>query len=81
MMNDVQSFSGSGASSASVKIRIVGVGGAGSNAVNGLKVNSSETIELSIVNTDAQALLSSPIAKKMGYWAFDYPRPWCRWRR
>nr|MBC8414560.1 cell division protein FtsZ [bacterium] len=41
------------------KIKIVGVGGGGSNAVNSMIASSLEGIEFLAVNTDAQALESS----------------------
>ena len=41
------------------KIKIVGVGGGGSNAVNSMIASSLQEVEFIAVNTDAQALESS----------------------
>jgi cell division protein FtsZ len=41
------------------KIKIVGVGGGGSNAVNGMIASSLQGVEFIAINTDAQALESS----------------------
>jgi len=43
----------------SAKIKVVGVGGGGSNAVNGMIAANLQGIEFIVVNTDAQALESS----------------------
>ncbi len=48
-----------------LKIKIVGVGGAGTNAVDGLKLNDLGDVRLAAINTDAQALNNSPIAEKL----------------
>ncbi len=49
----------------SVAIKLVGVGGAGSNAVDRLKMESLERLQLAVVNTDSQALSSSPVQEKV----------------
>jgi cell division protein FtsZ len=49
----------------SVAIKLVGVGGAGSNAVDRLKMESLERLQLVVVNTDNQALSSSPVQDKV----------------
>jgi cell division protein FtsZ len=49
----------------SAKIKVVGVGGGGSNAVNGMIAASIHSIEFIAVNTDAQALESSLAHQKL----------------
>lgn len=46
-------------------IRLVGVGGAGSNAVDRLKMDNLSRLQLVTVNTDGQALASSPVEEKI----------------
>jgi cell division protein FtsZ len=50
------------------RIKVIGVGGAGGNAINRMVVSGVDGIEFVAVNTDAQALLSSeaPIAVRIG---------------
>ena len=48
-----------------VAIKLVGVGGAGSNAVDRLKMESLERLQLAVINTDNQALSSSPVQDKV----------------
>jgi cell division protein FtsZ len=48
-----------------VAIKLVGVGGAGSNAVDRLKMESLAHLGLAVINTDAQALGSSPVQDKV----------------
>ncbi len=48
-----------------VAIKLVGVGGAGSNAVDRLKMESLTRLQLAVVNTDYQALASSPVQDKV----------------
>ncbi|MEF9437437.1 MAG: cell division protein FtsZ [Candidatus Mariimomonas ferrooxydans] len=43
----------------SAKIKVVGVGGGGSNAVNGMIASNIQGIEFIVINTDAQSLESS----------------------
>eukprot|EP00775_Hariotina_reticulata_P009582 gene9582-9745_t len=43
------------------KIKVVGVGGGGSNAVNRMLSSQLQGVELMVMNTDAQALTSSPL--------------------
>lgn len=45
-------------------MKIVGVGGAGSNGVDRLKMEDLGRVPLAVVNTDAQALSSSPVEEK-----------------
>jgi cell division protein FtsZ len=49
----------------SVAIKLVGVGGAGSNAVDRLKMECLERLQLAVINTDHQALSSSPVQDKI----------------
>jgi len=49
----------------SVAIKLVGVGGAGSNAVDRLKMECLERLRLAVINTDHQALSSSPVQDKV----------------
>ena len=46
-------------------IKLVGVGGAGSNAVDRLKMENLERLQLAVINTDHQALASSPVQDKI----------------
>jgi cell division protein FtsZ len=48
-----------------VAIKLVGVGGAGSNAVDRLKMECLERLRLAVINTDHQALSSSPVQDKV----------------
>jgi cell division protein FtsZ len=48
-----------------VAIKLLGVGGAGSNAVDRLKMESLERLQLAVINTDNQALSSSPVQDKV----------------
>jgi cell division protein FtsZ len=48
-----------------IAIKIVGVGGAGSNAVDRLKMENLERLQLAVINTDLQALSSSPVPDKV----------------
>ena len=49
----------------SIAIRLVGVGGAGSNAIDRLKMENLERLQLAVINTDLQALSSSPVPDKV----------------
>lgn len=49
----------------SISIKVVGVGGAGSNAVDRLKMDSLDRLRLAAINTDLQALNSSPVEEKV----------------
>lgn len=48
-----------------LRIKIVGVGGAGANVVDRLQLESLAEVHFAAVNTDSQALASSPIAEKL----------------
>ena len=52
----------------SVKIKVVGVGGGGGNAVNTMIANNIQGVEFVAANTDAQALRSNraPIKVQLG---------------
>ncbi|OHE89282.1 MAG: cell division protein FtsZ [Verrucomicrobia bacterium RIFCSPLOWO2_12_FULL_64_8] len=49
----------------SIAIKLVGVGGAGANAVDRLKMENLERLQLAVINTDSQALGSSPVQDKI----------------
>ncbi|MDP0495151.1 MAG: cell division protein FtsZ [Verrucomicrobiota bacterium JB024] len=49
----------------SIRIKIIGVGGAGTNAVDRLQLDRSGSVKLAAINTDAQALASSPLPEKL----------------
>jgi cell division protein FtsZ len=48
-----------------IAIKMVGVGGAGTNAVDRLKMENLERLQLAVINTDYQALSSSPVQDKV----------------
>ncbi len=48
-----------------IAIKLIGVGGAGSNAVDCLKMENLDRLQLAVVNTDHQALSSSPVQDKV----------------
>ncbi|MBM3855732.1 MAG: cell division protein FtsZ [Verrucomicrobia bacterium] len=48
-----------------IAIKLVGVGGAGSNVVDRLKMENLERLQLAVINTDYQALASSPVQDKV----------------
>ena len=48
-----------------IAIKLVGIGGAGSNAVDRLKMENLDRLQLAVVNTDHQALASSPVQDKV----------------
>lgn len=48
-----------------VAIKLIGIGGAGSNAVDRLKMENLDRLQLAVVNTDYQALASSPVQDKV----------------
>ena len=47
------------------KIKVVGIGGAGSNAVNRMVQEGVQGVEFYVANTDLQALDISPVANKI----------------
>jgi cell division protein FtsZ len=48
-----------------VAIKLVGIGGAGTNAVDRVKMENLERLQLCVINTDNQALASSPVQDKV----------------
>lgn len=48
-----------------IRIKIVGIGGAGTNAVDRLKLENLEQVHLAALNTDGQSLSSSPVNEKL----------------
>ncbi len=48
-----------------VRIKVVGVGGAGINAVDRLVLDGFDEVSLLVINTDAQALASSVVSEKL----------------
>ena len=65
MSTETDSLFDQEAATADLKIKIIGVGGAGTNAVDGLKLDDLGDVRLAAINTDAQALAHSPIAEKL----------------
>ncbi|MFQ5840525.1 MAG: cell division protein FtsZ [Candidatus Methylomirabilales bacterium] len=47
------------------RIKVMGIGGGGSNAVNRMSTSSMTGVEFIVVNTDAQALKASPIQARL----------------
>lgn len=48
-----------------LKIKVIGLGGAGTNAIDGLELEGLGSASFAVVNTDAQALANSPVAGKL----------------
>ena len=48
-----------------LKIQVIGLGGAGTNAIDGLELEGLEAVRLTAINTDAQALSNSPVGGKL----------------
>lgn len=48
-----------------IAIKVVGVGGAGSNAVDRLKMENLDRLQMAVINTDHQALANSPVQDKV----------------
>ena len=48
-----------------IAIKVVGVGGAGSNAVDRLKMENLDRLQMAVINTDHQALSNSPVQDKV----------------
>jgi cell division protein FtsZ len=48
-----------------IALKLVGVGGAGANAVDRLKMENLDRLQLAVINTDHQALSSSPVQDKV----------------
>lgn len=47
------------------RVKIIGVGGAGNNAVDRLKLDNLIAVDMAVVNTDGQVLNASPIEEKV----------------
>ena len=62
------------------QIRVIGVGGGGSNAVNRMIQANMMGIEFIAVNTDAQALLLTEAPHAYSYRGQAYTWPWCGWQ-
>lgn len=52
------------AGSESIRMKVIGVGGAGTNMVDRLMLSNPNEVHLSVVNTDQQALSGSPVSDK-----------------
>ena len=48
-----------------IRMKVIGVGGAGSNIVDRLMLSDFAGVDLAVVNTDQQALFGSPVAEKL----------------
>lgn len=46
-------------------IKLIGIGGGGSNAVDRLKMENLDRLQLAVINTDLKALNSSPVQEKI----------------
>ncbi len=49
----------------SIAIKVIGLGGAGSNSVDRLKMDNLDRLQLTAINTDLQALSTSPVQEKV----------------
>jgi len=65
LTTETDSLFRTGTTSTDLKIKIVGIGGAGTNAVDGLKLDDLGDVRLAAINTDAQALANSPVTEKL----------------
>lgn len=65
MNTEPDSLFSSEAPGADLKIKVIGIGGAGTNAVDALKLDDFDDVRLAAINTDAQALANSPISEKL----------------
>ena len=63
--NPIFNQSGEILPSQNAKIEVIGVGGGGSNAVNRMIDSDLEGVSFRVLNTDAQALLSSPSEQRV----------------
>ena len=57
-------FQNMGTGASEVSIKVIGVGGAGTNTVDRMQLDAANDIALATINTDAQALDSSPAAER-----------------
>lgn len=60
-----QSLSQTSIKDPSLKVKVIGIGGAGGNTVDRLRMESSAHVHLAVVNTDARALAASPVTEKI----------------
>lgn len=65
MFNDLAASTGSGNISGRARIKVIGVGGAGNNAVNRMLDAGINCAEYYVVNTDSQILSLSPCTNKI----------------
>lgn len=65
MSHEPDSLLSKDAPRAGLNIKILGVGGAGTNAVAALELAESHRVQLAAINTDAQALAKASIAEKL----------------
>lgn len=65
MSDETHSLLNESATATGLKIKIIGVGGAGTNAVDSLKLDDLSDVQFAVINTDAQALNHSAIAEKL----------------
>jgi cell division protein FtsZ len=49
----------------SITIKVIGLGGAGGNAVDRIKMENLDRLQLAVINTDLQALNASPVEEKV----------------
>ncbi len=61
-------------------IKVIGVGGGGSNAINHMFQQGIKGVDFVICNTDAQALENSPGSQQDPVRGEGNRRPWCRRR-
>ncbi len=48
-----------------IAIKVLGIGGAGANAVDRLKMENLDRLQMAVINTDLQALGTSPVQEKI----------------
>ncbi len=60
------------------KIKVIGVGGGGSNAVNTMIAAQIDGVEFMVANTDAQALRANLSSLRSADWPEADQGPWCR---
>lgn len=65
MENEPNTFADDEALQTNAKIKVIGVGGGGSNAVNGMIHDKESQVEYWVFNTDSQALAASPCENKL----------------
>lgn len=66
MMIELQrNISTASGSQESGKIKLIGIGGAGSNVLDRVMLDGADTLELTVINTDAQTLTSSVVTEKV----------------